>query len=234
LPAIEYWNIIRRRWWIVVLIVALDLVVSGYLYRKADKSAGYQACLTLYVADVSAPSTISAPQTTLETAGQLLAGETAANFFADDILDVAQSTSVADFMKRRALASGRAEGSDLASGFAGTVSGSRKDRTVGLCVSKPVGSTALAGGEALATAMTTERFRFIGKQMAKRTFVQVISAPQVGPAPRSHALLNFLLRVALGLLVALGLAYLWDAVDPTVRNVRDAEAALGVPVLSAD
>lgn len=238
LPAVEYWNIIRRRWWIVVLIVALDLLVSGYLYRRADKSAGYQACLTLYVADVSAPSMISAPQTTLETAGQLLAGETAANFFADDILDVAQSRSVADYMSASMRGAHSPGISALPvtydSSYYGTVSGSRKDRTVNLCVTKQQEPSAMLGAKGLANAMTVDRARFIGKQMAKRTFAQVISAPVSSPAPTSHALLNFLLRVALGILVALGLAYLWDALDPTVRSARDAEAALGVPVLSTD
>jgi capsular polysaccharide biosynthesis protein len=230
----EYWGVVRRRWWLIGVIVLLDVVVSGYLYRKADVHAGSQSCLTLYVADVSAPSTISAPQTTLETAGQLLAGETAANFFADDLLDVAQSRSVAAYMKQRAASSRGLVGSDVVSGFVGSVSGSRLDRTVNLCVTKPDAATAQAGASALARAMTTDRYRFIGRQMAKRTFVNVISAPQVGPAPTGHASLTFLLRVGLGVLVALGLAFLWDALDPAVRGRRDVESALGVPVLGSD
>lgn len=234
MPLGEYWGVVRRRWWLILAIVLLDLVASLYLYRKTSAQAGSQACLTLYVADVSAPSTISAPQTALETAGQLLAGETAANFFADDILDVAQSRSVAAYMKRRVASSSAHVGTDVSSGFVGSVSGSRQDRTVNLCVTKPDAGTARVGAAALATAMTRDRFRFIGRQMARRTYVNVISAPQVGPAPTTHASLTFLLRFALGVVVAIGIAFLWDALDPAVRGRRDVETSLGVPVLGVD
>jgi len=65
MPWPAYWAIVRRRWWIIAAIVLLDVLVSGYLYRKSTHAAGYQACLTLYVADVSSPSMIAAPDTTL-------------------------------------------------------------------------------------------------------------------------------------------------------------------------
>jgi hypothetical protein len=203
----SYLGILRRRWWIVVAIVVLDLLVSAYLYRKADTQAGSQSCFTLYVADVSSPSLIAAPQTTLETAGQLLAGETAANFFADDILDVAQSRSVAAYMQRHAPAS-------TGAGFVGNVSGSRKDRTVDLCVTAPQAATAQTGAVALSRAMTVDRSQFVGRNMAKRTFVNVISSPEVSPVPTTHALNSLVLRVGLGVLVALAAALFWDALDP--------------------
>jgi capsular polysaccharide biosynthesis protein len=68
--------------------------------------------------------------------------------------------------------------------------------------------------------------------MAKRVYTRVISPASVGPAPTSHATLTLLLRLVLGVLVALGAAFLWDALDPHVRNRADVERALRVPVLS--
>jgi capsular polysaccharide biosynthesis protein len=68
--------------------------------------------------------------------------------------------------------------------------------------------------------------------MAHRTFVKQISAPGVGRTSASHDLLNLALRIILGVLVALGIAFLWDALDPAARDVRDVEASLGVPVLA--
>ena len=56
-----YWGVLWRRAPIIVAVIALDLLVSGYLYAKSSKSAGFQACQSLYVADVSAPSLIAAP-----------------------------------------------------------------------------------------------------------------------------------------------------------------------------
>lgn len=226
----SYLAILLRRWWIIVLILLVDVLASGYLYAKANKSAGQQSCFTLYVSDVSSPSLISAPPTTLQAEGQLLAGETAANFFADDILDVAQSKKVADYVSRQVAPQNLPNSS--ASSIEGSVSGSRRDRTVDLCVANPTGSTAQAASQSLASTMTSARSRFIGIAMAKRTFVNVVSQPTVSAVPKSHQLANLALRLFLGLMVALGLALLWDSLDPTVRDERDVEEALGVPVLA--
>jgi capsular polysaccharide biosynthesis protein len=212
------------------VILLLDAGISGYLYRKSTNSAGSQACLTLYVADVSAPSLISSAGANLSTTAQLLAGETAANFFGDDLLDVAQSRSMARYVSR-ALASQRLSSSTF-SDINGTISGSRQDRTVNLCVTNPDARTAQAAAGALGTAMTVARGRFIGTRMAQRTYVRVISDPTVGPASTSSSRLNFALRFFLGVLVALGAALLWDALDPHVRDAADAESALGAPVLA--
>jgi capsular polysaccharide biosynthesis protein len=221
----SYWRILRRRWWIVALILVLDVFASGYLYRKASHSAGYQSCMTLYVADLSAPSLIAAPSDTLDTAGQALAGETAANFFADDILDVSQSSSVAAYVSRRVASSEGAHRS-----FLGSVSGSRKDRTVNLCISDPAASVAGAAGSALAHAMTADRKLFVGP-MAKRIYTRVISSPTTSAVPATHSLLSLAARLLLGLIVALGVALLWDALDPGTRDADDVERALRVPVV---
>lgn len=222
----SYWSILRRRWVIVLVIIVLDVAASGYLYRKAHVSAGYQSCLTLYVGDLGAPSTIIAPgSNALDTQSQALAGETAANFFGDDIVDVAQTRSVAAFVARHA-------GPKLSpSTFDGAISGSRLDRTVNLCVTNASASLAQKAGQALATALTTDRKLFFGP-MATRIYAGVVSSPQTSPAPTSHAVLSLLLRVFLGVLVALGVAFLWDALDPAVRDRTDLERALGAPVLA--
>lgn len=227
MPFSEYWGVLRRRWWIVAAILLLDVLVSGYLYRKASHAAGYQSCSTLYVADTGAPAMIAAPDTTLQTTGALLAGETAANFFADDIKDIAGSGRVAAYVNRQLRRAGRIVDVN------GAVSGSRLDRTVNLCVTNPDSGTALAASRALGSALTSHRGLFMGAAMTRRTYVTIISDATVGPAPTSHQLVNLALRLLLGLLVALGAAFLWDALDPTVRNARDVEQALGVPVLSA-
>ncbi|HEY8685291.1 MAG TPA: hypothetical protein VIO57_06770 [Chloroflexota bacterium] len=223
-----YWGVVRRRWYILLAIVILDLLASGATYARSRHTAGYQACTTLYVADVSAPSLIAAPQTTLETAGQLLAGETAANFFGDDVLDVAESNVVANFVSARLA--GRSLPSSSQSDINGSVSGSRHDRTVALCVTNPSGQTALAAASEVGTAMTSARSRFLGIDMARRTYVAVISSPTVGAVAASTSRLRLALEFILGLLLAGGIALLWDAADPTVRDRVDLEHLLNVPV----
>jgi capsular polysaccharide biosynthesis protein len=224
----SYWGVVRRRWYVIVAIVLLDVVAAGGQYARSRHAAGYQACTSVYVADVSSPSLIAAPQTTLETAGQLLAGETAANFFGDDVLDVAESSRVATFVSSRLA--GKGLPSSTQADINGSIGGSRHDRTVALCVTNPNRSTALAAASAVGQAMTTERAQFLGKDMAKRTYVAVISEPSVGAVPSSTSRLRLGLEFILGLLLAGGIALLWDAADPTVRDRGDVERVLNVPV----
>lgn len=227
----EYAGILRRRWLLIAAILILDIIVSGYSFARSYRHAGYQSCLTLYVADVSSPSLLSAPSSLLDTAGQLLAGETAANFFADDILDVSRSQRVATYIAQR-LAPRNLPNTSLSS-VNGSISGSRLDRTVGLCAANPAATSAQAVGTALAAAMTSQRARFIGAQMAHRTYVTVVSNPSTAPVSAGHGLTTFALKLFLGLLLALGLALLWEALDPSVRNRQDIVSALGIPVVEA-
>ncbi|HEX6507491.1 MAG TPA: hypothetical protein VF221_07655 [Chloroflexota bacterium] len=223
-----YGGVLRRRWAVIAVIVLLDVLVSGVLYARSRRTAGYQACTTLYVADVSAPSLIAAPQTTLETAGQLLAGETAANFFGDDILDVSESSRVATYVSRQ-LSSKHLPNSSQAA-INGSVGGSRRDRTVQLCVTNPNSDTALAAAGALGQAMTSARAQFVGRNIARRTYVAVVSTPSVAPVAPSSSRTRLGLQFILGVLLACGIALLWDTLDPAVRDRADLERTLRVPV----
>jgi capsular polysaccharide biosynthesis protein len=226
----DYLGILRRRWIIIAAILAVDVVSSGYLFLRSYRHAGYQACVTVYVADVSAPGLVAAPETSLAAEGQLLAGETAANFFGDDVLDVAESQHVAAYISARLAP--RHLPNAATGDINGAVGGSRRDRTVAMCVTNPDSDTALAAAAVLGNAMTKHRNAFLGGKIGRRVYVGVVSDPSVGKVSTRHDLVNFGLRVLLGLLLAIGVALLWDALDPTVRNRQDVERALGVPILS--
>ncbi|GAC1467212.1 MAG: hypothetical protein PVSMB1_16310 [Gemmatimonadaceae bacterium] len=226
----SYWFILRRRWTLILAIVLLDVLVSGALYARAAKAASYQACTTLYVADASAPGIVAAPPTS--DLSQLIAGETAANFFGDDIIDVAESQGVQSYVSGQLRAGFKISEPSYSAPGDLAVTGSRRDRTVQLCISNPSSGTALAGAQVLGGAMSTYRSRFIGKGMAKRTYVSVISRASVSRVSNSRERVNLLLRLILGVFVALGLALLWDWADPRVRDRDDVETALGAPVLS--
>lgn len=227
----HYIGIVRRRWSIIAVVLLVDLLAASYLFARAYRHVGYQACLTLYVADVGAPGVITAPPTSLQAEGQLLAGETAANFFGDDILDVAQSRSVAEYVAGH-LAPQRLANTSFAD-VNGAVSGSRLDRTDSICVTNPSQASALAVDAGVGQAMTSGRARFLGRPIARRTFVQVVSPPSANKVSTRHDVLSFLERLVFGLILAAGLALLWDGLDPMVRDERDVEQAVGAPVLAA-
>jgi capsular polysaccharide biosynthesis protein len=226
----DYLGFLQRRWPIIGAVLAIVVVGSAYLFLKSYRHAGYQACVTAYVADISAPGLISAPETSLAAEGQLLAGETAANFFGDDVIDVAESQHVAQYVSARLAA--RHLPNTAAGDINGAVSGSRRDRTVTLCVNNPNSQSALAVAAELGSAMTVHRRAFLGTKIGQRVYVGIVSDPSVSKVSTRHDLFNFGLRVLLGLLLALGVALLWDALDPRVRNRQDVERALGAPILS--
>lgn len=226
---LDYWAIVRRRWLLILAVIVLDLLLSGFLYQRANRAAGYQSCLTVYVADTSAPSVVAA-SSDLQQSAELLAGESAANFFADDLLDIAQSRSVASYVHTK-LAPRHLPNSSFDQ-INGSVSGGRQDRTVNLCVTNPSSITAGASAASLGQAVTADRAKFVGRWMAKRTFVNEISPPSTSLAPTSKHLLTLLLQLILGVFVALAIALLWDALDPRVRDRRDLEHTLGLPVLA--
>ncbi len=203
----QYAGALRRRWWIIAVVLILDIIGSGVVYARDVRHLGYQACTTLYVADASAPTEV-AVSSDLGAAGELLAGESAANFFADDIVDVAESQHVAAYVTARIHS--RALPNSAAGDINGSISGSRRDRTVQLCVNNPDQNTALAAAQAAGTAMTAARSKFVGPLVAKRTYVTVISDASVAKVSSRHELVNLALRIFLGFLVAIGLAFLWD------------------------
>lgn len=227
----QYVGILLRRWKIVAALVVLTVIVSGALFVRSVRHLGYQACTTVYVADAGAPGLITAPETSLAAEGQLLAGETAANFFGDDIVDVAGSQHVARFVSR--LLQGRNLPGTTEGDINGSVSASRKDRTVSLCATNANEQSALAIAGGVGQAMTRDRGLFLGSTMAKRTYVGTVSDPSAGKASSRHQLTGFAEQIILGLLVAGGIALLWDALDPTVRDRRDLAAGAGVPVIEA-
>jgi capsular polysaccharide biosynthesis protein len=227
----DYGGVLGRRWKILAALILLDLIISGALLVRSVRHLGYQACTMVYVADVGAPGLIVAPETALQQEGALLAGETAANFFGDDIVDVAGSQHVARFVRR--LLQPRQLPNTAESDINGSVSGSRTDRTVSLCATNPNEQSALAIAGGVGLAMTKHRALFVGNAMAKRTYAVVVSDPSASKASARHQLTTFAEQFILGLLVAGGIVLLWDALDPTVRDRRDLAAGAGVPVVEA-
>jgi capsular polysaccharide biosynthesis protein len=55
----------------------------------------------------------------------------------------------------------------------------------------------------------------------------------VSKASSRHAITTFAEEFILGLLVAGGIVFLWDALDPSVRSRRDLATVAGVPVIEA-
>lgn len=212
----QYWQVLRKRWIIVVAIPVLAALLSGLISFFILKPV-YQASTTLIVGKKAADS----PQ----TAGQmldynvLLANQQLAKTYGM----IAQSRTV----KQNML-------SDL------NLSMNIEDLDKMISV-KPVQNTEILeikvtnSSPELATSIANTMAQEFSKAVIDIKKVDSVSILDKAVIPEkpilSRKILNVLLAFTAGLMVAMGLAFLLESMDDTVKSSEDIEKLLGIPVL---
>lgn len=212
----QYWQVLRKRWIIVVALPVLAALISGLVSFFVLKPV-YQASTTIIVGKKVPDS----PQ----TAGQildynvLLANQQLAKTYAM----IAQSRTV----EQNAVA-------DLNL----SLKVEELDKMISV---KPVPNTEIL--EIQVTNLRPELAASIANTMAREFSKAVIDIKKVDSvsivdeavipekpiSPRK--MLNVLLAFTAGAMAALGLAFLLEVMDDTVKSSEDIEKLLGIPVL---
>lgn len=219
----EYWEIVRRRWWLPVALTALVAVLSALQLRPwVTPPPTYSASMRLLLGVLPATD---APLTAYDP--RYYAWLTS-EYLVDDFTEVVRSRLFADAVSARladqaiALPPGVIQGSAVAG---------KQHRIITL--SFTWGDAAQL--EAIANAAAAELvenapvyFQQLGTAGAGVTVIDGPAVGAVGPGLRDQ--LEWPLRVGLGLLVGLGLAFLFDYLDTSVRDRRMVEA-LGLRVI---
>ncbi|MFQ5855796.1 MAG: YveK family protein [Anaerolineae bacterium] len=215
-----YWAVVRRHLWVVAGLPLVMLLVSlGLRMLGGPAPRLYRATTSLLIDVPPLPAKPGMGFDPRESAAQ------AAEFLVDDFSQFVTKDAFAELISER-LAD---HGIDVPAGaVSASESSETRHRIVTLWVTWPdaeqAGAIARAAGEVAQAG--------IDRYFARSGVVSVLGEPRVQPvAPPLREQLDLPLRVALGVLAGLGLAFLLDYLDDTVRTADEAEALLGAPVM---
>ncbi len=215
-------RVLLRRWWLVAIpvVVAAALVLPDFLNGQPAVSGGYSATFRYSAAQVLE----AIPNRDGDYQDVWLASEYTVNAMTDWV----RSSSFADEITRLAAA----QGVTVDAAALGVAADNR--RSVGqITLSYPDADgleTILAAAMDVLKTRAQDYFPQLGQQPALVTF---LDSPRVAaaPPPVANRLAPFI-RLGIGLLAGIGLAFLAEYLDPNLRR-REQVEALGLPVIAS-
>lgn len=216
----EYFDIIRRRWWLPALLALAALILSTLVALRGN--AAFKTELRLAVSTLPSMDQANAYYDPVYFAN--LSSE----YLADDLGEILQSDTFGQDISKEL-------GYTLDPGTISSVTRARKThRLIDVTITTPTAEMGQAIGNAMVKILndsgrTSAYLRVLDAYKAQ---VAVVNQPIVTRGS-GLALLGaeIALRTLLGLLLGLGLAFLLDYLDQTVRSRRELERDLGLTVL---
>lgn len=218
-----YWEIIRRRWWLPLLLAGLVAILSAVQLRPwVTPPPSYTASMRLLVGVLPATD---APDAAYDP--RYYAWLTS-EYLVDDFTEVVRSGLFARAVSAR-LADQSIEVPPGA--IQGSAATGRQHRIITLSFGWDDAEQLAAIADAAAAELNENAaayFQVLGTQGAG---VTVLDGPSIGPVgPSLRDKLEWPLRIALGLLVGLGFVFLLDYLDTSLRTRQEVEA-LGLRML---
>ncbi len=216
----QYWGIIWRRWWIIVGLVIVALAGS-ILFRSHPKPM-YQATMRFTIG--VSPET-DADRVTMDP---LYSAYLASEYIADDFAEIVKSESFAADVSARLREQGIVVPARAIQGF--TVA-EKQHRILSMHITWPDEEELRAIAQAAIEGLEEDNAKYFAQLGSQGAEVFVIDSPTVvslgvGLMDR----LEIPIRVLLGVVAGLGLIFLLDYLDDTVRDPKEVEA-LGMSVL---
>jgi capsular polysaccharide biosynthesis protein len=208
-----YWHIVWRRWWLVAILVAAVLVVSLVTYEAPPPV--YQASMRFAIG-IEGQEPVNAASGEGRSDAWL-----ASEYLADDLSQVLRGGDFAAQISERV-------------GFAvpaGTIFASREHRIMSVSITWDDPDQIVAIAEAVGAEVEDGGAAYFPQLEGVQAQAVLIDGPGVGQVGRSlQDKLDLPIRLFIALLAGVGLAFLWDYLDDTVRDRAEVEE-LGVPVL---
>ena len=211
----QIWTILRRWWWLVVIPVAITVVLAlpGLLNRGAA-SGGFTQTITY-----SAMQSITAiPRTEGDYQDIWLSSELTVNAFSDWVKGSSFKQELATVVPDANLDA--------------LVIATDNAHSVGqIYLSYPSADGLQALGDAVIKVMSTRSQAYFAQLGGQPATVTILGQTPVTPAPPAITdRLGPLIRVGMGLIAGIALAFLAHYLDPVLRRREDVES-LGLPIV---
>lgn len=218
-----YWEIVRRRWWLPLLLAGLVAGISALQLRPwQPRPPSYTASMRLLVGVL--PATDAADALYDPRYYAWLTSE----YLVDDFTEVVRSALFAQAVSARLADQAIQVPPGMIQGSAAT---GRQHRIISLSFAWGDADQLAAIANAAAAELQENAavyFQALGTEGAGVTLLDGPAVGTVGPGLRDR--LEWPLRIALGLLVGVGLLFLLDYLDTSVRSRREVES-LGLRVI---
>jgi capsular polysaccharide biosynthesis protein len=218
----EYWQIVRRRWWLPVGLALLTLILTLVGQRPwQPRLPTYNAVMQFNVG--IKPERIPGVYT-YDRYYTMLTSE----YLVDDLAEIVRSQVFTREVSRRTAE----QGITIPPGAIGSSTQPGKlHRILTVNVSWPDAAQLETIADAVVATLTESSADFFAQFSAEEADIRLIDPPvigEVGPSARDR--LDLPLRILLALAAGAGLAFLLHYLDDSVQGSDDLEA-LGVPVL---
>jgi capsular polysaccharide biosynthesis protein len=209
----QYWEIVWRRWWLIAILVGVVLVVSLVTYRQPEP---------VYVASMRFAIGIEGEEPVNAASGEGRSDAwLASEYLADDLSEVLKG---GDFARRISERTGFAVP-------AGAIFASREHRIMTVTITWSDRDQVQAIAEAVGAAVEDGGAEYFPQLSGIDAQAVLIDGPGIGQAGRSlRQKLDLPIRLFVALVAGVALAFLWEALDDTIRNRKDMES-LGTSVL---
>lgn len=221
----EYWAIIRRRWWLPLAVTLVALVASTVVGVRG--AAAYRTDMRIAV------STVPVADPNLERYfDPTYYSNLDSEYLADDMSEFLHSQAFATEVKRE-LATQRNLNLDVDS----IVNATRTKKThrfidVTITTASPDEGQQIAESISRILNDPAHLGIYLKALTAYNTQLSVVTPPDTRRNNTLPGLISEIaLRTLIGAVVGIGLAFLADYVDPSVRSRREAETMLQLPVL---
>lgn len=206
----QYWRIVYRRLWIIILLPLLVIAVSFLARPQATRSAVANLRLTVGIV----PEDSHGQFYTYDRYYSWLTAE----YLADDLSEIIKSRTFAD------LVSQKLGGSIAPATIQGATVPQKLHRVLMVSVSAPTEQQAMAIAGAVAATLRDNGGQFLPQLSAQNAALSVIDPPALVPVgPSLREKLDLPLRAVLALAAALALVFLLDYLDDSVRDADDIE-----------
>ncbi|MDJ0304957.1 Wzz/FepE/Etk N-terminal domain-containing protein [Dehalobacter sp.] len=203
-----------RKWWLIILLVILS-GGTGYYFNVISTQTAYSADTTLYVLNrdkVEAGQALSSQDLTMS---QTLLTQFSGIFYSRSV-----TTAAADELKAYNI-------SPNMLGSMVSISSEKDSNLLTIRAMAPTPELAAAAANAMANEFISQI-----RTITKSDFIGILDAAQVPAHPiPNNGLMETFLWMLIGLIISLGIIFVIEYFDTTVRSAEDIETCLKIRVI---